>query len=294
MLITDRGKNIMIRLLSRCFCLLLLPLFVLTAYAGPVGENSIPALGNFAVLGSSTVTNTGSTTINGNLGVCSTPVGTTCTGANAITGFPPGLASGVTDAGNATAFQALLSANSTFNFLSGLSGGTLSGTIGNLTLNPGIYVFSSTADLTGTLTLNGGSDAPFIFLVGSSLTTASSSSIVLTGGAEADDIFWAVGTGGSGSATLGSSSTFIGNLIAQASVTLNNSATVCGSVTALTGAVTMDTNTINGTSCGALDEGGESGGGTSPTPEPSTFLLLATGLLGTRGFFWLRKPKPVS
>lgn len=277
----------MTRLLSIC-CLLVLPVFALTAYAGPVGENSIPALGNFAVLGSSTVTNTGSTTINGNVGVCTTPGTTTCTGANAITGFPPGLATGF-DAGNATAFQALLDANSTFNFLKGLSGGTLSGTIGNLTLNPGIYVFSSTADITGMLTLNGSSDAPFIFLVGSSLTMGSSSSIVLTGGAEAGDIFWAVGTGGSGSATLGSSSTFIGNLIAQASVTLNNSATVCGSVTALTAAVTMDTNTINGTNCGALDEN-ES----TTTPEPSTFLLLATGLLGTPGLFWFRKPKPVS
>jgi len=114
--------------------------------------------------------------------------------------------------------------------------------LGGLTLTPGVYHFDSSAQLTGTLRLDNSTNpnAVFVFQVGSTLTTASSSSVVLTGGPD-DNVFWEIGS----SATLGTSTAFEGNILALTSITLNTRASIgCGSALARNGAVTLDTNFI--------------------------------------------------
>ncbi|MCW2684934.1 MAG: hypothetical protein JWP33_2847 [Blastococcus sp.] len=126
------------------------------------------------------------------------------------------------------------------------------------TLGAGVYEFPSTIDLTGVLTLDGGGreDAVFIFQAGSDLTTASSSQVNLTGGAKACNVFWKVNT-----ATLGTTSSFRGNLLANTSITLTTGATVEGRVLARSGAVTLDSNVISEPGCAA--------GATNPTTDSS-------------------------
>jgi len=198
-----------------------------------------PALGgaqSFAVLGSSTVTNTGSSVISGDVGA--SPGGS-------ITGFPPGVVvNGAIHAGNATALAARTSAMAAYTTLAGqpctqdLSGQDL----GGLTLTPGVYCFSSTAQLTGTLTLNaqGNPSAVFVFKIGSALTTASGSRVLVTNGGSLCNLFWQVGS----SATLGTATSFAGNIIALSSVTVTTGASLSGRALALNGAVTLDTNSI--------------------------------------------------
>jgi type VI secretion system secreted protein VgrG len=198
-----------------------------------------PALGgaqSFAVLGSSTVTNTGSSVISGNVGA--SPGGS-------ITGFPPGVVvNGTIHAGNATSLAARTSATAAYTTLAGQScTQDLSGQdLGGLTLTPGVYCFSGTAQLTGTLTLNaqGNASAVFIFKIGSALTTASGSRVLVTNGGSLCNLFWQVGS----SATLGTSTSFAGNIIALASVTVTTGASLTGRALALNGAVTLDTNSI--------------------------------------------------
>jgi hypothetical protein len=111
-------------------------------------------------------------------------------------------------------------------------------------LTPGVYNFSSTAQLTGTLALDAKNDpnAVFIFQIGSTLTTASSSQVVLLNGAQAQNVFWQVGS----SATLGTSSTFEGAIMAYASITVESGATLHGQALASIGAVTLSGNTVTG------------------------------------------------
>ena len=228
-----------------------------------------PTVTTFGVLAGSTVTNTGPTTDTGNVGVSA---------GSAITGFPPGAVfSGTLHSADATAAQAQVDLTAAYNTAMGLpcpGGNVLTGVdLGGLTLTPGVYCFATSAQLTGTLTLNGqgNSSAEFIFQIGSTLTTASSSAVVLINNAQAANVFWQVGS----SATLGTSTTFYGNIMAQASITLNTSAVISiGRALARVGAVTLASNTVSSPGT----PGGGPGGGGGVTPAPSSLILVALGL----------------
>jgi len=199
---------------------------------------------SFAVLGGSTVTNTGPTVITGNVGVSP---------GSSVTGFPPGtVAGGSIHAADAVAAQAQSDLTTAYNAAAGTPCGIdLTGQdLGGLTLTPGVYCFTSSAALTGTLTLNfqGNPDALFLFKIGSTLTTASGSSVVLSNTAGATcptNLFWQVGS----SATLGTGSTFAGNILALTSITATTGASLTGRALARNGAVTLDTNTVNIAAC---------------------------------------------
>src|SRR5438445_945887 len=197
------------------------------------GAAATPVLGtadNFAVLGGSTVTNTGGSVLTGDLGVSP---------GSAITGFPPGTVIGGTHAADAVALAAQNDATAAVLALKspGCTQDLTGIDLGGLTLGPGVYCFSSSAQLTGTLHLS--TAGVYIFRMGSTLTTASSS-IVDLGSTTSCNVYWVVGS----SATLGTTTGFKGTIIALTSVTANTGATVDGRLIAQNGAVTLDTNTV--------------------------------------------------
>lgn len=250
--------------------LIALPFMSMSVFATPVNVG-LGTANLFAVLGGSTIINTGPSAINGNLGLWSGSV---------ISGFPPGSVTGTTDAGDATAMLAQNDLTAAYNFAAGQAcGGVLTGqNLGGQTLTAGVYCFASTAQLTGTLTLNaqGDSNAIFIFQIGTTLATAAGSSVVLVNGGQGNNVFWQVGS----SATLGSTSAFAGNILALSNITLGNGAGIaCGRALALNGAVTMDTNDVS------IDPAGCEAGAPLIIPEPGTASLLGLGLLlGLAGY----------
>lgn len=208
----------------------------------PALAQSVPPLGaaqSFAALGATAITATGSAVISGNVGVSP---------GSAVTGFPPAVVqNGQIYSGAASlAGQAQNSALTAYNNLKGqaclpannLTGKILGETPGFLTLTPGVYCFDTSAQLNATLTLSDGGDpnAIFIFQIGTTLTTASSSRVQMSSGGRGTNVYWQVGT----SATIGTSTTFRGNIIANTSITLTTSATTTGRVFALNGAATID------------------------------------------------------
>lgn len=222
--------------------------------------------GNFSVLGASTVTNTGPTVLDGgDLGVSP---------GTAITGFGPGtiVAPYTVHAGDAVAAQAHVDLLTAYNVAAGMAPtAVLTGIdLGGLTLQGGVYFFASSAQLTGTLTLDAGNDpnATFVFQVGSTLTTASASSVTVIHSVPGHTpaIIWQIGS----SATLGTTTDFRGHILALASITMTTGAMIHdGSALALNAAVTLDSNIIVNSGLAAV-------------PEPATMALALLGgaLLG--------------
>jgi hypothetical protein len=265
---------------------LLMLVFATSASAAqpPVGLGSAFS---FALLGGSTITNTGNSVINGDLGLHP---------GTAVTGFPPGTVHGAVHKTDAVALNAKSDLTIAYKDAAGRSlSSTSAPDIGGKTLKPGVYRTGSVPSmgLTGNLTLDAQGDpsAVFIFQVESTLVTATDSSVSLLNGAQACNVYWQVGS----SATLGTRTAFKGNILALTSISVNNGVVVQGRLLARNGAVTLINDTVNRSQCapGTGGDDGTSGPGSGPGtgsasgPGPDT-----TGpgvrLIGPPGF--LRPP----
>ena len=246
---------------------------------------------NFAVLAGETITNTGSTTIDGTFGgdIGLDP-------GSSITGFPPGTVGGVTHKTDATALQAKNDLVLAYDDAKSRTvTQVLTGTdLGGLTLKTGVYFFASSAQLTGTLILDaeGDPNAVFIFQIGSALTTATNSEVRLINGARFCRVFWQV----TSSATIGTTTKFAGHIFALTSITANTGATIEGQLLARNGSVTLDSNTITNGFCETITSSSSSSsssqGGTLPdTSTPWYSILIAGAAITLIAAFALRSKK---
>lgn len=225
--------------------------------AAQASEVNLGTVNPFVVLGGSTVTNTGPSVLNGDLGIAP---------GTSLTGFGlPAVVNGATHQNDAVASQAQADLGTAFGVAGGQPvspGNELTGIdLGGLTLTAGAYGYSSSAQLTGQVTLDaqGDPNAQFVFIIGSTLTTASASSVKLINGASPCNVYWRVGS----SATLGTGTAFQGNLMALTDISLNDSVTVQGRVLAENGQVSLINDVLDNSQCATGTE-------TETTPPTET------------------------
>jgi len=255
----------------RAGLLLLGSLFSLLFASSALGATATVGLGSaapFSVLAGSTVTNTGPTTMFGDLGLSP---------GSSVTGAPQVL--GQTHVDDAVAIEAKNDLTTAYNnAASRPSSGSAGTDLAGQTFSPGVRTASSSLLLSsGSVTLNaeGNPNAVFIFQIGSTLITGSNTSVSLINGAQACNVFWQVGS----SATLGTGTRFVGTIMAAASITANTAATIHGRLLAQTAAVTLEDNTITTSNCASSATGGGgsegSGGGGIETTTPAEAAKLA-------------------
>jgi hypothetical protein len=232
-----------------------------TASAAPATVG-LGTAASFSVLGGSTVTNTGPTTMFGDLGLSP---------GSSVTGAPHVL--GATHVDDAVAIEAKTNLTTAYNDAAGRPTEGSAGTdLSGQTFTAGVRTASSSLLLSsGSVTLDaqGDPNAVFIFQVGSTLITGSNTTVALVNGAQACNVFWQVGS----SATLGTGTRFVGTVMAAETITANTAATIHGRLLAQTAAVNLDTNTITTSNCASSESGG--GGGTETTTPEETAALEA-------------------
>ena len=249
-----RGRVALIGI-AVCLAFALIPIGI--AQAAPVNLGTAQP---FVVLSGAGVTNTGPSVLNGDLGVSP---GTSLSGFGA-----PAVVNGAIHANDGVAAQAQANLTTAYNVAAGQAispGNELTGqNLGGLTLTPGAYGFSSSAELTGQLTLDaqGDPNAQFVFVIGTTLVTESASSVILTNGASPCNVYWKVGS----SATFGSGTAFEGNVLALETISMTSGVTFLGRALARNGEVTLDNDVLTAPQCSTgSTPGNEAGGGGGPT-----------------------------
>jgi hypothetical protein len=235
---------------------------VIGTFATPVEAQSFGSAQNFAILAGTSISSTGATVINGDVGISP---------GIALTGFPPGIINGIVHKGDAVAAQAQADTSSLYSSLiaraytQDLTGQNL----GGRALTPGTYHFGAAADLNGTLTLDAGGDpnAVFVFQIGSSFTAETGSKVLLFSGTSMSHVFFAAGS----SITLADESQVSGTIQAVGTITAGSS-TVDGRLFSNSGTVILNDTTITLVQAGPAS---------APEPQSMAVLVLGLGTLAT-------------